>query len=220
METKSQIKKIVIIGPESTGKSTLCGQLAAHYNTVWVREYAREYLEKNGTAYTFEDLYEIAKGQITGEERTTTDHRRTTNGKTTDNRQMTNEVPTTDNRQPTTENTNDLNLQPSTFNFEPIFIDTDLYVMKVWSEFVFNKCDNRILTAITKRKYDLYLLCNTDLPWVADDLREYPDLESREKLFHHYKEQMTEQYVPWVIISGGYEERFRTAVAAVDLLIG
>ena len=36
-------KKIVIIGPESTGKSTLCAQLAQHYKTVWCNEFAREY---------------------------------------------------------------------------------------------------------------------------------------------------------------------------------
>ena len=41
-----KIKKIVAIGPESTGKSTLCAQLAEHYNSLWVPEYAREYLEK------------------------------------------------------------------------------------------------------------------------------------------------------------------------------
>ena len=55
---EQEIKKIVIIGPESTGKSTLCEQLAQHYNTSWVREYAREYLEQNGTDYGFEDLWE------------------------------------------------------------------------------------------------------------------------------------------------------------------
>jgi NadR type nicotinamide-nucleotide adenylyltransferase len=199
MEAKGEIKKIVILGPESTGKSTLCEQLAAHYNTVWVREYAREYLEKNGTDYTFENLYEIAMGQLEGEQ-LAVDSWQLAREMTNDERRMTNEVPTTNNQQ-------------------PIFIDTDLYVMKVWSEFVFDKCDNRILTQITKRKYDLYLLCNTDLPWVADNLREYPDLESREKLFHHYKEQMTEQHVPWVIISGGYEERLAMAVNVVDKLL-
>ena len=66
MET---IKKIVIIGPESTGKSTLCEKLAAHYQTLWVPEYAREYLEKHGTDYSYEDLLTIAKGQIELEER-------------------------------------------------------------------------------------------------------------------------------------------------------
>ncbi len=39
-------KKIVVIGPESTGKSTLCEQLAAHYKTKWVPEYAREYIDR------------------------------------------------------------------------------------------------------------------------------------------------------------------------------
>ncbi len=186
MEAKSQIKKIVIIGPESTGKSTLCEELAAHYKTIWVKEYAREYLETNGTEYRYEDLYTIALGQIAGEEKAISEL---------------------------------INRQPSTVNCQPLFIDTDLYVMKVWSEFVFNKCDNRILKGITQRNYDLYLLCDIDLPWVEDNLREYPDLESREKLFHFYKESMTEQQTPWVLIRGNYEERLQVAINAVDPLI-
>jgi nicotinamide riboside kinase len=62
------VKKIVIIGPESTGKSSLCKQLAGHYHTVWVEEYAREYLLKNGTDYTFDNLLDIAKGQVKREQ--------------------------------------------------------------------------------------------------------------------------------------------------------
>lgn len=58
------LKKIVIIGPESTGKSTLCKQLAAHYKTLWCPEFAREYLLKHGMNYTFDDLLTIAKGQL------------------------------------------------------------------------------------------------------------------------------------------------------------
>jgi nicotinamide riboside kinase len=63
------IKKIVIIGPESTGKSSLCQQLASHYSTQWVREFAREYLLANGTDYRFENLLTIAKGQVELEDR-------------------------------------------------------------------------------------------------------------------------------------------------------
>jgi len=62
------LKKIVIIGPESTGKTTLCAKLADYYKTSWVREYAREYLLANGTDYSFENLLDVAKGQIAGEE--------------------------------------------------------------------------------------------------------------------------------------------------------
>ena len=67
-----------------------------------------------------------------------------------------------------------------------------------------------------ERKYDLYLLCNTDLPWVKDELREYPDLESRHKLYTIYKDMMINQSVPWVDISGNYEERLQKAIAAVN----
>lgn len=61
------IKKIVVIGPESTGKSTLSKALAAALQTVWVEEYARQYLEQLGRDYAIEDLLEIAKGQIASE---------------------------------------------------------------------------------------------------------------------------------------------------------
>ncbi len=179
METLKPIRRVVIIGPESTGKSTLSAQLAAHFQTEWVREYAREYLEKNGTDYRFENLYAIATGQEALEEKMAA-------------------IVSADNSNSYT---------------RVLFIDTDLYVMKIWSEFVFNKCDNRILTAISKRKCDLYLLCDTDLPWVSDNLREYPDPAVRKKLFHYYKEEMTEQNVPWGIIRGSYEERLRTAIS-------
>jgi NadR type nicotinamide-nucleotide adenylyltransferase len=181
------IKKIVIIGPESTGKSTLCKELAAHYNTVWVKEYAREYLLKNGTNYSFENLLDIAKGQVENEESGIRSWEAGNN-----------------------------KLQAT--NYKPFFIDTDMHVMKVWCEFVFEKCHHWILNRIVERKYDLYLLCNIDLPWVKDELREYPDLVSRQKLYHHYKDIMINQPVPWVDISGNYEERLQKAIASIDKL--
>lgn len=173
------VKKIVIIGPESTGKSTLCAALAAHYKTVWAKEYAREYLLKNGTNYTFEDIDNIAAGQLREEEAA---------------------------------------VQKASAG-SAVFIDTDLYVIKVWSEFVFNKCNNRWLTQIARRKYDLYLLCNTDLPWVKDELREYPDMKTRETLFLYYKDLLINQHVPWALVSGSAEERLPNAVKAVDQLL-
>src|SRR5665213_2884464 len=151
------IKKIVVIGPESTGKSTLCEKLAEHYNTLWVPEYAREYLEKNGTEYSYEDLLTIAKGQIELEERVSGIGYQVS-GKS-------NQLSAISNQQNS----------PFPIHHSPVFIDTDMYVMKVWCEFVFNRCHNWILNRIAERKYDLYLLCDVDLPWVKDALREYPD---------------------------------------------
>jgi len=56
--------KIVITGAESTGKSTLTKQLARHYNTDFVKEYARDYVENLERNYTYDDIVKIAKKQI------------------------------------------------------------------------------------------------------------------------------------------------------------
>jgi len=107
----------------------------------------------------------------------------------------------------------------SSINYGLLFIDTDMYVMKVWCEYVFGKCHQFILDEIVNRKYDLYLLCNIDLPWVKDELREYPDEQPRKELYKIYKDILINQNTPWVEISGNYEERFNAAVGAVNTLI-
>src|SRR4029079_1000654 len=159
------LKKIVAIGPESTGKSSLCTQLAQHYNTFWCPEYAREYLTVHGMNYTYEDLLRIATGQIELEEKYQSLVGISETGvKTTD-----------DSRLPTAKSS--LTIHPL------LFIDTDMYVMKVWCEFVFGNCHQFILDQVAERKYDLYLLCDIDLPWTRDELREYPDEGPRQKLY-------------------------------------
>ena len=62
------IKRIAITGPESTGKSELAERLARHYNTVWVPEYAREYIDNLTRPYDYEDILVIAKEQLKREE--------------------------------------------------------------------------------------------------------------------------------------------------------
>lgn len=62
-----KVKRILILGPESTGKSTLAEDLAKYFDEPWVPEFAREYLEKTERPYEFEDLSEIGKGQLKSE---------------------------------------------------------------------------------------------------------------------------------------------------------
>ncbi len=197
------MKKIVIIGPESTGKSTLCSQLAEHYQTLWCPEYAREYLEENGTSYTYDDLLAIAKGQLALEDQFT---------------EAVQKASTAENLKQKPEAVQQT-VQQSTTNQPLLFIDTDMQVMKVWCDYVFGKCHEFILHEIEKRQYDLYLLCNVDLPWVKDELREYPDFRVRENLFEIYKGILTNQQVPWVTIYGNYEARLYKGIEAVDRLV-
>ncbi len=182
---QSFVKKIVLIGPESTGKSWLCEHLAEYYKTIWCPEFARTYLTEHGMNYTYNDLLTIAKEQLNLEEKS--------------------------------EKT--INYQLSIINStqSPLFfIDTDMYVMKVWCEFVFNKCHSFILDSIAERTYDLYLLCNTDLDWQKDALREYPDVHTRQKLYYIYKDVLINQSVPWVEIFGKGNNRLKNAINAIN----
>lgn len=169
------MKRIVIIGPESTGKSTLCRQLAAHYQTAWCPEFAREYLLEKGLPYTYKDLNNIACGQIKLEQ----------------------------TKAPEAKN-------------NVYFIDTDMYVMKVWYEVAFGACPTWILKTIAKTHCDLYLLCNIDLPWIKDELREYPDLAVRQKLAKMYRDIMINSGVPWAEISGANGQRLQMAINSID----
>ncbi len=192
---KQAIKKIVVIGPESTGKSTLCKLLALHFATEWCPEFAREYLLANGTDYTFNALSTIAKGQIALEEK----------------------YESIVNSQWSIGNSDNL---PFTIHHSPIlFLDTDMYVMKVWCEYVFGKCHQFILDEIVQRKYDLYLLCNVDLPWIKDELREYPDEKPRQELYRIYKDILINQKTPWIEISGNYNQRLQSAIEAVNKIL-
>ncbi|MFL5772122.1 MAG: AAA family ATPase [Flavisolibacter sp.] len=169
------MKKIIVLGPESTGKSTLCTQLADYYKTCWCPEFAREYLHQTKGNYTFGDLLNIARGQIELEDTMITEAK---NGF--------------------------------------YFIDTDMYVMKVWCEVAFESCHTWILKRIAERKYDLFLLCNIDLPWVKDELREYPDINIRRRLYKMYKDLLINDGTKWAEISGTDSQRLQTAIQIVD----
>lgn len=171
------IKKVVVIGPESTGKSTLSEALAKELNTVWVPEYARRYLEQLQRPYTEEDLLAIAKGQAAHEDKATGEAKKL------------------------------------------LICDTDLHVVKVWSEHKYGNCHKWILEEIARRKYDLYLLTYIDVIWEDDPLREHGGLEMRHYFYEIYKDIVQQSGVNWTEIKGNEEERLQHALQTVHTFI-
>jgi len=95
--------------------------------------------------------------------------------------------------------------------------DTNLLTIKIWSEFKYGHCDPEIITRMNSRTYDLYLLCNIDLPWQNDPQREHPD--KREQLWTIYKNEIIKTGIPFVEISGERATRTAKAIEAVNRLL-
>lgn len=168
------LKKVVVIGPESTGKSTLSQALATHFAAPWVPEFARSYIEKLNRPYGYDDLLEIAKGQIEWE---------------------------------------DLKAQKAD---QLLICDTDLHVIKVWSEHRFGQVHDWVLEQIRTRKYHTYLLTDIDIPWQEDPQREHPEPEMRQHFFELYHKLILQTGVPYEIITGNEAERIQKALKAIE----
>ena len=173
------MKKIVVIGPESSGKSTLCEDLSAHFKSSYLPEYARIYLENNGSQYTYQDVLKMAKGQIESEEHFT--------------------------------------LQNPESSL--LLLDTNYLVYKVWIKEKYGKDESFIERLLKEDNYDYYFLCDVDIPWEYDELREHPNSEDRNRLLNEYKIILTQNKLPFVILQGNREGRFEKAKNIINNLL-
>ena len=167
-------KRVCVFGPESTGKSTLTQNLARHFDTVAVPEYARTHLERQGGEIDASDIPLIARGQVASED-------------------------------------------ALVFNANRVlFCDTDLVLTTIWSDGLFQTCDDWVRQEAESRQFDLYLLTDVDVPWVEDSVRYLP--EERQSFLKRCIEELERLGRPYQLLSGGWERRFDTAVDAVRRL--
>lgn len=87
------------------------------------------------------------------------------------------------------------------------FIDTELIILKVWSEFKYHKCCDFILEKVSQQGIDFYLLVYPDIPWEDDPLRENPN--DRLELFDIYEQELIRLKKKYVVVRGDFEERMR-----------
>ena len=164
------LTRICLIGPESTGKTELAQALARELGTVWVPEFAREYVEKHGNDLTAGDVEPIARGQIANEDR----------------------------------------IAPEADRL--LLLDTDLISTVVYARHYYGSCPAWIEAEARRRRADLYLLLDTDVPWKADDARDAGG-DEREDLFDAFRAALDELQTRWEIVSGTYDERLARARA-------
>ncbi len=167
------LKRVCIFGPESTGKSTLAKQLAEHFDTSYVFEYARPLLDPKGGQCDESDIARIARGQVAAEDAMA---------------QQANRV---------------------------LFCDTNVLLTVVWSETLFGRCESWIRALAAKRRYDLTLLLDVDVPWVDDEQRYFPDMPERRAFFERCRKILVEHDQPFVVVSGDWAERFELSVREV-----
>jgi NadR type nicotinamide-nucleotide adenylyltransferase len=167
-----KIIKIVITGAESTGKSTLARALATHFQTKWIPEFSRFYIEKLHRNYTYSDIEKIALHQITEEKNISSE-------------------------------------------IQLVFFDTWLIITKVWFEFVFGNSPGWLNESILQSKIDLFLVCDIDIPWIPDPVRENGG-ENRRILHNTYIDLIKNYGFNYQIISGVEEERTLNALNIVN----
>ena len=100
-------------------------------------------------------------------------------------------------------------------NPEILIADTEIIVCKIWIEYVFKHPNEMTEDLLRRQNFDLYLLCDIDLPWVYDPLRENPNIEERKELFEIYKNTLTKMNVPFGVVRGSDEERVNNALEII-----
>jgi len=185
--------RIAIVGPESSGKTTLSDALMLHFDAGRVSEDAREYLEEIERPYEEHDLLEMAQSHAHWFEdgpRFAEEHWEMLHG--------------------------DL-LGPPRDQVSITVFDTDILNFKIWSQEKFGRVHPEIERLVDDLRYDIRLLCRPDIPWEPDPLRENP--HDRDRLFEVWEKELKSLGAPYVIIEGEHEQRVRKAVDVVEMVI-
>lgn len=172
------VRRIALIGPESTGKTTLAEALAQRFDTLWVPEYMRGYCQKlwdeTRQVCRYEDLLPIAEGQMQSENR----------------------------------------LAQTARGF--LFCDTCLWELAVYAYLYFDTCPPELERAALASHYDAVFLTATDVPWVADDLRDKP--QEREKVLARFEDFLQRNGIAYTLLQGAHEARLAQAEAVLQRL--
>lgn len=172
------MKRVVIIGAESTGKTTLATALAEHYQTAWVPEFGRLYTEARryrGELWRSDEFTYIAVEQARMEDALA----RIANG--------------------------------------VLICDTDPFATTIWHERYLGGPSVAVQVVAASRSYDLYVLTDTDIPFVQDGIRDGEAI--RQWMHNRFHDEISRMATPMIVVSGPHDERLEAAVARIDAML-
>lgn len=185
------IKKFIFVGPESTGKTTLCKILSERYNSLWVPEACRTMAEEKTSIinpnicaneinfnFTLQDFIDMA------------------------NRQNKEEFILTQNSD------------------KILICDNDSFAITIWCERYLGKYHNEIYDIyknadFLNNKDKIYILTKPNVPFVQDGLRDGEHI--RDWMFERFLQELTDKCLNFHIIdSSDYKERIDKAIDIID----
>lgn len=187
--------RVVLVGAESTGKTTLARLLAAHYQTAWVPECGRPYWEgllpSATAAYSTDDFVHIAEIQQQMEEMLARHANRVL-------------ICDTD--------------AFTTWLWHELYLGTPGGSAQGSDDGATVAMDDAAVKAVADRhQHDLHILAGTDIPWEDDGTRDRP--EQRTWFQERFRQELTASGRPFVEVQGTVEERLAKAIAAIDRLL-
>ncbi len=175
--TPDSVITVAILGAESTGKTTLCRDLAEYFDSLWVPEYMRTYLQakwnQQQATCNWEDLLPIAQGQIDNENKLAEQVAQTT--------------------------------QKNNADKGYLFCDTSLFELMIYANWYYGDSPNALTQAALSHHYDLILVTAVDIPWVADDLRDSP--YDRQAITTRIENELNYYNKPFKRIGGDRKQR-------------
>lgn len=172
-------KRVVILGAESTGTTTLTKDLAEHYQTTWVPEYGREYTSKwigPDKPWTSDEFIHIASEQSRREDEAA----RSAHG--------------------------------------ILLCDTDAFATSIWHRRYIGTRSPEVEKIAAKRHYDLYIITGDEIPFVQDGTRDGEHI--RHEMHQWFINDLEKNNRKYIIVRGNEEERLKTAVTAIDAILG